>query len=83
MTTRMAEYPNVVALQFAEAVTSEMRANNRTIILNLLHSAYFLLRHWLPHVPPFSGSSSSSIVNSVEYLQQYINGTPAKAWYFF
>ena len=83
LTARMAEQESVLELQRSSAMRSlnEKKARNRMIVLKLLRSVYFLVKHRIPHTTTFEDLVELQVANGDEFLQKHIKDGPGNAQY--
>ena len=79
---RMAEQ-SVIELQRAAASRhiNEKRANNRAILLKLLCSVYFLVKHRIPHTATFQDHLALQVANGDKVLEKHLAAGPGNAQY--
>lgn len=83
LTARMAEQQSVLELQQSSAVRSlnEKKSRNRMIVLKLLQSVYFLVKHRIPHTTTFEDLVELQVANGDEILKQHVKDGPGNAQY--
>ena len=82
---RMAEQSqhSVLELQCVAAArdANEKREKNRAVLLKLLRSVYFLVKHHIPHTTTFQDLLALQVANDDQLLAQHITEGPANAQY--
>ena len=82
---RMAEQAqqSVLELQCAAAAreANEKRARNRAVLLKIIRSVYFLVKHRIPHTYTFQDLLGLQVANGDQLLEQHIAESPANARY--
>ena len=83
LVARMAEHQSVVDLQFAAAARNinAKREKNRSVLLKLLRSVYFLVKHRIPHTTTFEDLLALQIANGDIILKQHNLEAPGNAQY--
>ena len=83
LVARMAEQPSVFELQQAAVAqhVSELRANNRAILLKLSRSVYFLVKHRIPHTSTFQDLLALQFANGDKLLEKHLTEGPGNAYF--
>lgn len=85
MAARMAEQSqhSVLELQCTAAAreANEKREKNRAVLLKVLRSVYFLVKHRIPHTTTFQDLLALQVANGDQLLEQHLMEGPANAQY--
>ncbi|XP_064386984.1 zinc finger MYM-type protein 1-like [Halichondria panicea] len=85
ITAQMAQQSDLSVLELQNAAsardTKERKKKNQAIILKLLCSIYFLIKHRIPHTTTFNDLLALQVANGDEQLAHHLEQSPGNAMY--
>ena len=85
ITAQMAQQSDLSVLELQNAAsardTKERKKKNQAIILKLLRSIYFLVKHRIPHTTTFNDLLALQVANGDEQLAHHLEQSPGNAMY--